>query len=57
MDLNEYDHEMLTVAELAKFLRVGRNTAYKLVLDGTIPSIKIGKQIRIYKGDILALAK
>lgn len=51
------NNELLTVAELAEYLRVGRTTAYKLVKEGTIPSVKFGKQIRILRHDILALAK
>ena len=54
---NQNDNEMLTVAELAEFLRVGLNTAYKFVAEGKVPSVKVGRQIRIYKADILALAK
>ena len=54
---NLENNEMLTVTELAEFLRVGLNTAYKFVAEGKVPSVKVGRQIRIYKADILALAK
>lgn len=37
----------LTVSELAKVLRIGRNSAYQLVSDGTIRSIHVGRSIRI----------
>lgn len=37
----------LTVTELAKVLRIGRNSAYQLVSDGTIRSIHVGRSIRI----------
>ena len=43
---------VLTVEELAKYLHVGRNTAYNLVKSGEIPSIKIGRQIRIASDDV-----
>ena len=56
-NFNLENNEMLTVAELAEFLRVGLNTAYKFVAEGKVPSVKVGRQIRIYKADILALAK
>lgn len=44
---------LLTVPELATVLRVGRNTAYRLIDDGTIPAIKIGRQIRVYREDVI----
>ena len=39
----------LCVEDLMPILNVGRNTAYDLVRSGTIPSIKIGRQLRIPK--------
>ena len=44
---------LLTVTELATVLRVGRNTAYRLIDDGTIPAVKIGRQIRVYREDVI----
>ena len=44
---------LLTVPELATVLRIGRNTAYRLIDDGTIPAIKIGRQIRVYREDVI----
>ena len=44
---------LLTVPELAAVLRVGRNTAYRLVEDGTVRSVKIGRQFRIYREDLI----
>jgi excisionase family DNA binding protein len=41
--------DVVTVGELAKMLRVGRNTAYELVRSNQIPSVKIGRQIRVAK--------
>ena len=38
---------LLTVSEMAKVLKVGRNKAYELISDNEIKFIKIGKQIRI----------
>ena len=37
----------LTVEEAGQILRVGRNTAYELVRCGKLPSVRVGKQIRI----------
>lgn len=39
----------LCVEDLMPILNIGRNTAYELVRSGTIPSIKIGRQLRIPK--------
>lgn len=44
---------LLTVPELATVLRIGRNTAYRLIDTGTIPAIKIGRQIRVYREDVI----
>jgi excisionase family DNA binding protein len=44
---NEEQHTFLTVAELAVFLRVSRNTAYMLVRSGQIPSVQVGGSYRI----------
>ena len=37
----------LTVVEVAKILRVGRNTAYRLVQNGAIPCVRFGRKIVI----------
>ena len=44
----------LRVEDLMPVLDIGRNTAYELVRSGQIRSIRIGKQIRILKSDLLA---
>ena len=41
------DHEFLTVPEVAALLRISRNHAYELVAQGALPSIRLGKRIRI----------
>ena len=45
--------DVITVAELAKMLNVGRNTAYELVRCGAVHNIKVGRQIRIPKQAVL----
>jgi excisionase family DNA binding protein len=37
------------VEEAAKVLGIGRNTAYKLIDEGQIPHLRLGKKIRIPK--------
>jgi len=35
---------LLTVEEAARLLRLGRTTAYELVMRGLVPSVKIGRR-------------
>lgn len=44
----------IRVEEVAKILRVSRNTAYALVRSGSLPSFKVGRQLRIAKRHLLA---
>ena len=44
---------VITVEELAEILRIGRNSAYKLVKSGEIDIIRIGRTIRIPKNALL----
>jgi len=39
--------ELLTLPEVAVYLRIGMRTAYKLVTSGAIPAVKVGGQWRI----------
>ena len=45
--------DILTVRELSKLLRIGINNAYKLVRNGTIPSVRVGRQYRITRQAVL----
>jgi excisionase family DNA binding protein len=36
-----------TVDEVAEMLRIGRNAAYDLVARGEIPSVKVGRLVRV----------
>lgn len=46
------DSEILTLSELAQYLRLAESTVYKLTREGTIPAQKLGKQWRFHKGAI-----
>ena len=50
--LNKYN-EILTVEELCEVLRIGKNTAYKLLKSEEIKSIKIGSTYKIPKRSII----
>ncbi len=48
------DGEILTVLEVARFLRVPKSTVYKLARLGELPASKIGKHWRFLRRDIQA---
>ena len=53
MDGNAHsDSEILTVMEVARFLRVPKSTVYKLARLGQLPASKIGKHWRFIRRDI-----
>jgi excisionase family DNA binding protein len=39
--------EVLTINEVAERLRIHPRTAYRLVNDGSIPGVRVGRQYRI----------
>ena len=41
------EHRFLTVAEVARLLRLSRNTVYRLVATGAIPAVRVGGGIRV----------
>jgi excisionase family DNA binding protein len=45
----------LTVDEVAKILRVSRQTIYVLCREGKLPHFKVGTKLRFKKSDIVAL--
>ena len=46
------DDDILTVKELAVWLKLNEKTAYKLVLQGKIPAFKVGGSWRITREEI-----
>ncbi|WP_420239634.1 helix-turn-helix domain-containing protein [Telmatobacter bradus] len=44
--------EILTIGELAAYLKIPKSTLYKLVREGSIPSQKIGRHWRFRKAAI-----
>ena len=49
--------DIITVPELAKILRIGRNGAYDLVNSGQVKSVRVGNQIRIPKASVIEFLK
>ena len=46
--------EILTVREVAEFLKVIERTIYRLASDGEIPSLKVGGSWRFLRSDLVA---
>jgi excisionase family DNA binding protein len=46
--------DVVTVKELCRMLKIGRNTAYDLLKSGQIPSVSVGRQHRISKIEVQA---
>ena len=47
MDKEKLGRLLLRPAEVGEALGLGRSKAYELIASGTIPSIRIGKSIRV----------
>ena len=46
--------DVVTVKELTKMLKIGRNSAYDLIKTDAVKSVKIGAQIRISKLSVIS---
>lgn len=44
--------DWLTVEEVGTYLRISRTTAYKMINDCTIPSVRLGRVLRISKHEL-----
>ena len=44
---------VLSIPEIANVLGIGRNTAYALIRDGVLYSVRVGRQIRVSKVEML----
>ncbi len=51
---NNPSEKLLKMSEAANRLNVSKSTVYRLIVAGTLPAIKIGKQIRIKPADLEA---
>ena len=50
--MDEQRHEYLKVPELAEVLRIARGRAYELVGSGEIPSVRIGRSVRVSRREL-----
>lgn len=46
------EHEWLKVPEVAQLLRIARSRAYELVSSGEIPSVRIGRSVRVSRKEL-----
>ena len=46
------EKEYVKVPQVAEFLQIGRSRAYELVADGEIPSVKIGRSVRVSRKEL-----
>ena len=46
--------EVLTIREVAKYLRIKERTVYNLAQKGEIPAFKVGRQWRFLRNNLLA---
>lgn len=46
------DHLLLTVREVADTMRVSTMTVYRLIRDGDMPAIRVGKHFRLRTEDV-----
>ena len=44
--------DIMTIKEVAAFLKIKEKTAYRLVADGKIPGFKVGGSWRFRRGEI-----
>jgi excisionase family DNA binding protein len=54
---NALQNELLTVKEVAEYLRVSRVTAWRWCQQGIIPAFRIGRNWRIRREDLLDLER
>ncbi len=46
------DNEIMTLDELAEYLKISKSTLYKLAQDNQLPGQKIGKRWRFHKNAV-----
>jgi excisionase family DNA binding protein len=46
------DDEIMTIKELAEYLKIAEKTAYRFASEGKVPGFKVGNAWRFHKGDL-----
>lgn len=50
--MGDQNDEILTVDEVAAFLKAGKRTVYRLAANGTLPAFKLGGTWRFRRADL-----
>ncbi|WP_425622940.1 helix-turn-helix domain-containing protein [Brevibacillus borstelensis] len=45
---------VLTIPEVARFLRIGESTAYELAQNPNFPAVRIGRVVRVGRDELIA---
>jgi len=47
-----FSDQVLTITEVATFLRIPKSSVYKLIHDDGLPAHKVGKHFRLMQGEV-----
>ena len=47
-----FSEKILTIHDVATFLRIPKSSVYKLVREGGLPAFKVGKYLRFVAGEV-----
>ena len=47
--MDERQHEVLTIIDLAEYLKIAKSTLYKLAQEGKLPGQKVGRHWRFHR--------
>jgi excisionase family DNA binding protein len=50
--MEKFDKEVMTVEELAEYLRIPKSSVYKLAQEDRIPCQKVGRRWRFHRGAV-----
>ena len=50
--MSRHKNTVMTIGELAKYLKVSKSTLYKLCQDGKVPGQKVGRHWRFHKAAV-----
>jgi excisionase family DNA binding protein len=52
MPSNDSGSKFLTVAEVASMMRVSKMTVYRLLHNGELPAVRVGRSFRVKEEDV-----
>ena len=50
--VRKYDQDVITVREMMDMLAIGKNTAYKLIHEGSVKSFRLGNSFKILRKSV-----